>query len=122
MADQVRTGLLVTWTTLLEQKVAGTKSCGVAQCVEKISELKVAGTKSRGTKSRGTKSRGNLMSRILYTRLENFMYIFAHFSTTLKSRATFLYLKLQNQEKVAGTKSRGNLMSCKISKLKFAGI
>ena len=39
--------------TLLEQKVAGTKSREVAQCFEKFSELKDAGTKSRGTKSRG---------------------------------------------------------------------
>ena len=44
--------------TLLEQKVAGTKSLEVAQYFEKFSELKVAETKSRGTKSRG-----NLMSR-----------------------------------------------------------
>ena len=58
--------------TLLEQKVAGTKSREVAQCFEKKLELKVAGTKSCGTKSRvelivaqnlETKSRGNLMSR-----------------------------------------------------------
>ena len=60
------------YPTLLEQKVAGTKSREVAQCFEKKLEQKVAGTKSRGTKSRvelivaqnfKTKSRGNLMSR-----------------------------------------------------------
>ena len=45
-------------TTLLEQKVAGTKSREVAQCFEKKLELKVAGTKSRGSKSHG-----NLLSR-----------------------------------------------------------
>ena len=46
--------------TLLEQKVAGTKSLEVAQYFEKFSELKVAETKSRGTKSRG-----NLMGDVL---------------------------------------------------------
>ena len=38
--------------TLLEQKVAGTKSREDTQCFEKKLELKVAGTKSCGTKSR----------------------------------------------------------------------
>ena len=40
--------LAMEFLTLLEQKVAGTKSREVAQCFEKFSELKVAGTKSRG--------------------------------------------------------------------------
>ena len=47
--------LAMEFLTLLEQKVAGTKSREVAQCFEKFSELKVAGTKSRG----------NLLSRTI---------------------------------------------------------
>ena len=57
MGKIVNPGILSTYNlpfviTLLEQKVAWTKSREVAQCFEKKMELIVAGSKSCGTKSR----------------------------------------------------------------------
>ena len=130
-----------TWSTLLEQKVAGAKRREVAQCFENFSELKVAGTKSCGTKSCvelivaqnfKTKSRGNLMSRkiqklkVAGTKCRVFSAhgfkilliscIFLRIFPRLKKVAlSFSFqIKKPQEQKFAGTKSRGTKSRVKL--------